>query len=446
VFKDQGLSRVDQNQEVAESILRFFPGFLAFKLPPPTVNEEVLKNINRNKSQINPEFLSGIEKFKELLRSILIPKHSFNDGEIVTGEGLAALVQLYVEAINTPGVIPNVQTAWETFVVTKCSEAANAALKAYEAIMTSRLAGQLPCDNEEIRNSHEAALEQGIAQLEAETIGISAVTTEKYLRELTEALDKKLASWQSENERLTRESCTSLLKQLKKEHLDPVLTQLHGEGGAKVMFEDIVAGYNKIEHDYKARATGAKDVCAAVFFEFHPELMKEMQQYLGVLRQLKDFDENLSREIAAKAYQEQERIKLEEEYARLQQENRERQMEMEMLQTKQQEETKRLREQMEAEAKAQRDQMDNMMKASMKQAEEDRRAFMQENQALNQRLVEMQKSNEGMQQMMENLKQQLQQNQSRQQEVKKPGFLDKALQVIPVLAGVATNLPKCSVM
>jgi len=67
------------------------------------------------------------------------------------------------------------------------------------------------------------------------------------------------------------------------------------------------------------------------------------------------------------------------------------------------------------------------------------RAFMQENQALNQRLVEMQKSNEEIHQMMENLKslkQQVQQNQSRQQEVKKPGFLDKALQVIPVLAGV----------
>lgn len=119
---------------------------------------------------------------------------------------------------------------------------------------------------------------------------------------------------------------------------------------------------------------------------------------------------------------------------------------MEMLQTKQQEETKRLREQMEAEAKAQRDQMDNMMKASMKQAEEDRRAFARENQALNQRLLEMQKSNEEMQQVMANLKQQLQQNQSRQQEVKKPGFLDKALQIIPVLAGVAATLPKCSVM
>jgi len=36
------------------------------------------------------------------------------------------------------------------------------------------------------------------------------------------------------------------------------------------VFEDIVAGYNRFEHDYKAGATGAKDVCAAVFFEFHP--------------------------------------------------------------------------------------------------------------------------------------------------------------------------------
>ena len=39
--------------------------------------------------------------------------------------------------------------------------------------------------------------------------------------------------------------------------------------------------------------------------------MTEMQQYLGVLKQLKDFGENLNREIAAKAYQKQEKIKLE---------------------------------------------------------------------------------------------------------------------------------------
>ena len=36
-----------------------------------------------------------------------------------------------------------------------------------------------------------------------------------------------------------------------------------------------------------------------------------MERYLGVLRQLKDFDENMTREIAAKAYVEQEKMKVE---------------------------------------------------------------------------------------------------------------------------------------
>ncbi|XP_020614211.1 switch-associated protein 70-like isoform X2 [Orbicella faveolata] len=157
--------------------------------------------------------------------------------------------------------------------------------------------------------------------------------------------------------------------------------------------------------------------------------MKEMQQYLGTLRQLKDFDENLGREIEAKAYQEQEIIKRE-EIARLQQENREQEMKMEMLLAKQQQETERLRKQMYAEAKAQRDQMDNMMKANMKQAEEDRRTLIQDNPALNKQL-EMQKLTEGisMQQRIENLRQ-LHQNQLMLQEVKNPGHFDASCSVM----------------
>ena len=100
---------------------------------------------------------------------------------------------------------------------------------------------------------------------------------------------------------------------------------------------------------------------------------------------------------------------------------------------------------MEADAKAQRDQMDNMLKASMKQAEEDRRAFMQENQ-MNARLAQMQKSNNEMQQMVESLKLQLLQNQGRREEVRKPSFFDKAVQVVTGLGTIAGAVSKCSVM
>ena len=38
------MGQADHTQQVAESILCFFPGFEAFKLPPPSVSEEVMKN------------------------------------------------------------------------------------------------------------------------------------------------------------------------------------------------------------------------------------------------------------------------------------------------------------------------------------------------------------------------------------------------------------------
>ena len=43
--------------------------------------------------------------------------------------------------------------------------------------------------------------------------------------------------------------------------------------------------------------------------------MKEQEQYLGLLRQLKDYDEKLTQELAAKAYQDQERQRLKVQFA-----------------------------------------------------------------------------------------------------------------------------------
>ena len=74
-------------QQVSESILRFFPVFEAFTLPPPTADAKTMKSLNQKRSQVNHLFLEGLEKFKSLMRRTLSPKHSFNDGEFVTGEG-----------------------------------------------------------------------------------------------------------------------------------------------------------------------------------------------------------------------------------------------------------------------------------------------------------------------------------------------------------------------
>ena len=76
-----------EGQKVAESILSFFPGFEAFTLPSPTVDPEKMKSINDNEGDINPLFFRGLEEFKRMLWNVLVPKNSFNNGEVVTGEG-----------------------------------------------------------------------------------------------------------------------------------------------------------------------------------------------------------------------------------------------------------------------------------------------------------------------------------------------------------------------
>lgn len=94
------------------------------------------------------------------------------------------MVRLYVIAINTPDAIPNVQRAWDTFVLAKCVDVKQAALQTYDALMTSQLYGVLPCSNTDIRSSHGAALEACEAQFIIELAGISTNAVEMVSREL----------------------------------------------------------------------------------------------------------------------------------------------------------------------------------------------------------------------------------------------------------------------
>ena len=78
-----------KGKRVAESILRFFPGFDAFMLPPPSVDPEIMKCLNQKKRKVNPSFISALNEFKCLMKTALAPKKSFTDGELVTGQGKA---------------------------------------------------------------------------------------------------------------------------------------------------------------------------------------------------------------------------------------------------------------------------------------------------------------------------------------------------------------------
>ena len=51
--------------------------------------------------------------------------------------------------------------------------------------MKSQLDGELPCDSNEIRLVQQTAIEESMRLFQEETFGVSAISSEKYLDELT---------------------------------------------------------------------------------------------------------------------------------------------------------------------------------------------------------------------------------------------------------------------
>lgn len=82
-------------------------------------------------------------------------------------------------------------------------------------------------------------------------------------------MENALNNWTKENTRLTKESCQHLLVKLKRQHLDPIVTQLTGKDGAKVSLAQIDSSYSAIEKGFEVEAKGDEDVCAQFRFEIH---------------------------------------------------------------------------------------------------------------------------------------------------------------------------------
>ena len=94
VFRQNAPRSRSDVPDVAEGILKFFPGFNAFALSPPSTDPNVLNNPNTKKDQLQPQFLSELEQFKKMIKSMLVPKQSSTKGELVTGEGTCSCLYL----------------------------------------------------------------------------------------------------------------------------------------------------------------------------------------------------------------------------------------------------------------------------------------------------------------------------------------------------------------
>lgn len=365
VFKDSKTSGNKDQQRVAKSILRFFSGFEAIALPTPTSDEDIMQEISQNRDKLNHKFLDGVERFQKFLKSKLAPKRSINKGEHVTGEALGALVELYTDAINDPNAIPNVETAWVTYVRKKCSEAKKVALETYDEAMTKLMSSRLPCESEDVQKNHETSQSQAMDSFDTETAELISTIIGRELNHLTKSFEEKLSFWNGKNDLETQKKCEDLLKKLKKEHLDPVLQRVGGSNSSKVTYGEIIEGWSRIKKEFNSKAVGAKNARADVFFKFNQYIQEEVMKYEDIIKKMTDYDDKLSKEKIANAYAEKEKKRLEENLAKLEKKQEAWQRKMEMIKKRQQDEINLIKEQAKVDREALVQQMQIMKEADM---------------------------------------------------------------------------------
>ena len=169
-------------------------------------------------SDLRDEFKRGIKRLKKKLFSTIQPKMLY--GKQLNGPMFLELSKSYVEAMNKPGGVPTISSAWERVVTAQCDKGMRLAMSAYENAMTQNERGErtnMPVvfDEEELMARHNEVYKNAtdILRKQIETVAMTRMvkdTMEKFgtnVQTRWEKIKKKNA----EN---SEEHCKELIEEL----------------------------------------------------------------------------------------------------------------------------------------------------------------------------------------------------------------------------------------
>ena len=159
---------------VAKSILTFFPSIECQTIPPPSDNPAVLQHIEENEHRLSPHFIDAVEKVIELLKANIKVKKGLTSDQIVTGPLLAHAMEEFVQALNDPGAVPNLENTWQVVILSKLEDTVAELVNYYEEKMIELAVDRMPLGHDgsgqgglpTLMGIHRSLLESEVKKLE----------------------------------------------------------------------------------------------------------------------------------------------------------------------------------------------------------------------------------------------------------------------------------------
>ena len=132
----------------------------------------------------------------------------------MNGSTIAALVCGYVEAINTPGALPNLEQGWQAIIRLQIKEYTDELVREYEREMDESLKGILPLEERNLMRIHEQKLKRKKHELQQEVCRINPLNSSKEdMEHLLSKLELEIIKWSEPNDGAEREVVGGVLFQ-----------------------------------------------------------------------------------------------------------------------------------------------------------------------------------------------------------------------------------------
>ena len=132
--------------DLGKSLVGLFPSLEYATIPLPSINPRVLRDLFNHQEKLSGRFNDKINIVTQQILQKLAPKKAVDGTTIVNGKALAALTGCYMEAVNKPGALPDLDQVWQTVVRLKLEEVSYKLVREYEREMEEAFEGNLPME------------------------------------------------------------------------------------------------------------------------------------------------------------------------------------------------------------------------------------------------------------------------------------------------------------
>ena len=243
----------------------------------------------RYKDDISSDFHQQVEYVRTKILKKCLPKRGYTKGSLMNGIRkllptciiicfaieFTGILQMYVDALNSPNGIPKVGSAWDQVMANTYQTAIKAALEMYDSRMSNLV---LPMEENELIVQHRSAFEESVQKFKVLTeldydgnafekhYGQLKVNTNvsvyyyssfqtaivEYSNDSSECVGGLFLKYSEQNMIASEKQCRELLQKLRDAHLSPLISNL----SPYTNFQSIIDAVVWIETEYNQQSKG----------------------------------------------------------------------------------------------------------------------------------------------------------------------------------------------